>query len=72
LEVAPVEAAAIEVEALPMLAGAEPFPHPVRMGDTLDSLARDYSTLKSEIMRLNNLSEDAVLRPGQTVLIPSN
>jgi LysM repeat protein len=67
-----MEEAPMEPAPLPMVSGAEPFPHPVRMGDTLDSLARDYSTLKSEIMRLNNLSEDAVLRSGQTILIPPN
>lgn len=50
---------------------SEPFPHTVQAGDTLDQLARDFSVLKEDILRLNNLTGDENLRPGQTIMIPA-
>lgn len=46
------------------------FPYSVRSGDTLETIARDFATLKDDIVRLNNLTGDETLRPGQTLLIP--
>lgn len=50
--------------------GEEPFPYPVRAGDTFDSVARDFAVLKEDLLRLNNMSGEETLRPGQTLMIP--
>jgi LysM repeat protein len=46
-----------------------PFPYNVKEGDTLDSIAIKFSARKDVIMRLNNMTTEAV-RPGQKLLIP--
>jgi LysM repeat protein len=46
------------------------FDHEVREGDTLSSIASDYTVLEEELIALNNLSADAQLQPGQVVRIP--
>lgn len=49
---------------------AEAFPFQVRTGDTIELIARDFNVLSEDIVRLNNLSPDATLRPGQMIMIP--
>lgn len=51
-------------------AASDPFPYTVAAGDTLESLARDYAVLKNDIVQLNNMTGDEILRPGQTIMIP--
>ncbi len=46
------------------------FPYTVRTGDTLETIARDFAVLKEDIVKLNNLSADAAVVPGQALLIP--
>jgi peptidoglycan endopeptidase LytF len=46
------------------------FPIVVEEGETLDDIARSYIVPKEEIRKLNNLPADAVLKAGQTLLIP--
>ena len=41
--------------------------HTVAAGDTIISIATRYHISWQELLRLNNLSEDSVLQPGQTV-----
>lgn len=49
---------------------ADPFPYTVRSGDTFESVARDFAVLKDDILRLNSMTGDEALRPGQTLMIP--
>jgi LysM repeat protein len=39
-------------------------------GETLDDVARQYGVSKSEIMRLNNISDESQVREGQRLRIP--
>lgn len=56
--------------AQPELSMDDAFPYPVRSGDTLDQIARDFSVLKEDLLRANNMTGDETLRPGQTILVP--
>ncbi len=73
-ERAPQPAAAVTpapAPADPGFTGAqEPFPYTVRAGETFDSVARDFAVLKGDLLRLNNMSGEESLRPGQTLMIP--
>ena len=42
----------------------------VRKGDTLWNIAKKYRVCLDRLMKLNNLSEDSVLMPGQRLMIP--
>jgi hypothetical protein len=44
--------------------------HVVYPGETLDDIARTYSVSKSEIMSLNNISDEYSIQEGQTLRIP--
>ncbi len=44
--------------------------HVVYPGETLDAIARQYGVTKSEIMRLNNISNEAAVKEGQRLRIP--
>lgn len=48
----------------------EPFPYTVRADDTLDSVAQRFAVLKEDLARMNDMSGDESLRPGQTLMIP--
>jgi LysM repeat protein len=41
----------------------------VRPGDTLFGIAGKYGMTLDQLLRLNNLSRNATLRPGQKLLI---
>ena len=44
--------------------------HVVYPGETLDDISRQYSVTKSEIMRLNNISDELAIKEGQRLRIP--
>jgi membrane-bound lytic murein transglycosylase D len=44
--------------------------HVVSRGDTLSSIARRYRVQLIDLLRVNTLELDSVIRPGQTLLIP--
>ena len=46
-----------------------PPSYTVRRGDNLWSIARRYNLYSADIIRLNNLSDDEVLQPGQRLLL---
>ncbi|MCO6401191.1 MAG: LysM peptidoglycan-binding domain-containing protein [Verrucomicrobia bacterium] len=46
------------------------FQYTVQPGETLDDVARSFSVLKEDILKLNNLSSDATLSGGQRIRIP--
>lgn len=43
--------------------------HEVRSGDSLYKIAEEYAISVRELCRLNNLTEDQLIRPGQKLLI---
>ncbi len=46
------------------------FPYEVMEGETLDDIARNFAVLKNDILRYNNLSSDAQVKPGMVIKIP--
>lgn len=79
----PVETAPVEDLAPPPLAPAGTpekaddkmsvdavIDHVVYPGETLDAIARQYGVTKSEIMRLNNISDESAVKEGQRLRIP--
>lgn len=44
--------------------------HVVYPGETLDDIARTYSVSKSDIMRLNNITDEASIKEGQRLRVP--
>jgi membrane-bound lytic murein transglycosylase D len=52
------------------LRAAAPAGHVVARGETLSSIARRYGVHLIDLLRLNTLDLDAVILPGQTLLIP--
>ena len=80
---APKEAAPVEPEAAPMAAAAVAAPtdsgsmqvdavmdHVVYPGESLDDISRQYGVGKSDIMRLNNISDESAVKEGQRLRIP--
>lgn len=66
--VAPVPPPGVE----PTLATEEPpMEYVVQEGDTVESVARMYVVRKDALMKLNNLTEGQVLKPGQRLKIPA-
>jgi lysozyme len=59
---APAAAPAMEVD---MVVDEVMYP-----GETLDDKARQYGVSKSEIMRLNGISDESQIKEGQTIRIP--
>lgn len=60
--VEPLEMATMSVDAI--------MDHLVYPGETLDDIARQYGVSKSEIMRLNNISDATAVQEGQRLRIP--
>ncbi len=60
--VEPVETATMEVEHV--------VDHVVYPGETIDDISRQYGVSKSDIMRLNNISDAAAVKEGQRLRIP--
>jgi LysM repeat protein len=57
-----VETASMEVDAV--------IDYVVYPGETLDDIARDHAVSKSDIMRLNNISDETAVKEGQRLRIP--
>jgi len=60
--VEPVETGSMEVDAV--------MDHMVYPGETLDDISRQYGVSKSDIMRLNNISDESAVKEGQRLRIP--
>ena len=43
--------------------------HAVQYGDTLWSIAEAYGITLNELLNLNNLTEDAIILPGNELLV---
>ena len=77
---APVEAPAVEPPPAPDPAAAapalsapgqeQPLDYTVQPDDTVDSIARLFIVRKEDIMKLNNITDPASLKPGQRIKIP--
>lgn len=71
---APVaEAAPVAVPAAAPVAGAASAPvyeHVLYPGETLDDVARQYGSSQQEIMKLNNITDPASVKPGTKLLVP--
>jgi len=61
-EVEPVETSSMQVDAV--------MDHVVYPGETLDDISRQYGVSKSDIMRLNNISDASAVKEGQRLRIP--
>jgi len=66
---APMAALAPEVETSSMQVDAV-MDHVVYPGETLDDISRQYGVSKSDIMRLNNISDALAVKEGQRLRIP--
>jgi LysM repeat protein len=44
----------------------------VKKGDTLWGIALDHAVSLEELLRINNLSRNTILRPGQELQIPAS
>jgi len=54
---------------VPRAAQSGRIKHTVRRGDSLWSISRHYKVKVSDLLRWNDLSRDAVIRPGQSITI---
>jgi len=60
--VEPVETGSMQVDAV--------MDHVVYPGETLDDISRQYGVSKSDIMRLNNISDESAVKEGKRLRIP--
>jgi len=51
-------------------AGAPVYEHVLYPGETLDDVARQYGSSQQEIMKLNNITDAASIKPGTKLLVP--
>jgi LysM repeat protein len=51
-------------------ASAPVYEHVVYPGETLDDVARQYGSSQQEIMKLNNITDPASVKPGTKLLVP--
>jgi LysM repeat protein len=66
---APAEVPAASKPAVP--AGNAPvYEHVLYPGETLDDVARQYGSSQQEIMKLNNITDPASVKPGTKLLVP--
>ena len=68
-EPAPAPVAAVEPVESNMQVDAV-IDHVVYPGETLDDISRQYGVSKSDIMRLNNISDASAVKEGQRLRIP--
>jgi len=61
-EVEPIETDSMQVDAV--------MDHVVYPGETLDDISRQYGVSKSDIMRMNNISDASAVKEGQRLRIP--
>jgi len=69
IPVGTAEAALLTIQNLPTWIPPEPTVHIVKPGDTLSSIARRYRTTVDHLVRLNNLKNPKLIRPGQRIRI---
>ena len=65
-------AAAAPAAAAPVAkaASAPVYEHVLYPGETLDDVARQYGSSQQEIMKLNNITDPASIKPGTKLLVP--
>lgn len=71
--VAPAVASpAVPASAAPVAAAASApvYEHVLYPGETLDDVARQYGSSQQEIMKLNNITDPASVKPGTKLLVP--
>jgi LysM repeat protein len=70
--VAPAAASAAPAAAAPVAsaASAPVYEHVLYPGETLDDVARQYGSSQQEIMKLNNITDPASVKPGTKLLVP--
>ena len=51
-------------------ASAPVYEHVLYPGETLDDVARQYGSSQQEIMKLNNITDPASIKPGTKLLVP--
>jgi LysM repeat protein len=70
--VAPAAASAPPAAAAPVAsaASAPVYEHVLYPGETLDDVARQYGSSQQEIMKLNNITDPASVKPGTKLLVP--
>lgn len=69
---AEVPAASVPAAAAPVAkaASAPVYEHVLYPGETLDDVARQYGSSQQEIMKLNNITDPASIKPGTKLLVP--
>ena len=69
---AAVPAVAVPAAAAPVAnaASAPVYEHVLYPGETLDDVARQYGSSQQEIMKLNNITDPASIKPGTKLLVP--
>lgn len=71
--VAPAAAASVSPAGAAPVASAASAPvyeHVLYPGETLDDVARQYGSSQQEIMKLNNITDPASVKPGTKLLVP--
>jgi len=76
---AAVSTGAVSAAAAPAVPAAAPvakaasapvYEHVLYPGETLDDVARQYGSSQQEIMKLNNITDSASVKPGTKLLVP--
>ena len=67
---APVAVAAPGAAPVAKAASAPVYEHVLYPGETLDDVARQYGSSQQEIMKLNNITDPASIKPGTKLLVP--
>lgn len=70
LSPAPVAESVPSAAPLASSASAPVYDHVLYPGETLDDVARQYATSKTEIMKLNNITDPDSVKPGTKLLVP--
>ncbi len=67
-----VKAPAVPSAAAPVAAAASApvYEHVLYPGETLDDVARQYGSSQQEIMKINNITDAASIKPGTKLLVP--
>jgi LysM repeat protein len=70
VEPAPAAPAVPAAAPVASAASAPVYEHVVYPGETLDDVARQYGSSQQEIMKLNNITDPASVKPGTKLLVP--
>ena len=54
----------------PVGSAEETFPYVIMVGDTFEEIAQKFGVLRSDILKMNNLPENATPEAGKTIQIP--